>query len=123
MVGETDFDSFTLIPAQDAAFTSGVTTLGTFTALIGLNAQTFAVNGVGRYVRLQVNSNCGGANVNIGEVAYRYRAGPGGVGRARPGARWTRPGRTGAAAGANRARGGGEESLPTGRGEGPRRGE
>jgi Sad1 / UNC-like C-terminal len=66
---------FTLTAALDSTFTSGVTLLGNFTASIGLEAQSFAVSGVGQYVRLQVNSNHGGLNVNIGEVAFGVNAG------------------------------------------------
>src|SRR5258708_3359692 len=64
--------SFTLSSALDSGFTSGVTPLGTFTAAIGLNAQTFVVAGTGEFVRLQINSiySTLSTNVNIGEVAF-----------------------------------------------------
>jgi hypothetical protein len=64
--------SFTLTSALDAGFTSGVTPLGTFTAAIGLNAQTFTVSGEGEFVRLQISSNYSTSStvVIIGEVAF-----------------------------------------------------
>jgi hypothetical protein len=64
--------SFTLTSALDSGFTSGVTLLGNFTAVIGLNAQTFTVAGTGEFVRLQINSIYSSTStiVNIGEVAF-----------------------------------------------------
>src|ERR1019366_8026158 len=65
-------NSFTLSSAQDAAFTIGVTNLGSFNATEGLNAQTYTVTGDGEFVRLEVNSNHSptSTQVNIGEVAF-----------------------------------------------------
>lgn len=60
---------FSLISALDSGFTTGVTNLGGFGAVIGLGAQTFSVSGFGEYLRLEVLSNHGGMNINIGEVA------------------------------------------------------
>ncbi len=65
-------NGFTLSSAMDQNFTTGVTTLGTFTAGIGLNLQvfTFLVAGTGEFVKLQINSGHGANNVNMGEVAF-----------------------------------------------------
>jgi len=63
-------DSFSLSTAMDAGFTTGVTNLGAFNAAIGSAVQTFVVSGVGEFVRLQINSSHGAANINIGEIAF-----------------------------------------------------
>ena len=63
-------NSFTLSVASNASFTAGVTNLGTFNAVEGLNAQTFTFTGEGEFVRMQINSSYGPTNVNLGEVAF-----------------------------------------------------
>ena len=59
-------NSFTLSSALDSGFTN----LGTVDAVIGLNAQTFAVTGMGQFVRSEINSGHGPTSVNLGEVAF-----------------------------------------------------
>ena len=71
--------SFTLTSATDSNFTTGVTNLGTFTASQSLVVQSFIVDGTGRFVKLQVNSNYitnNGGNANIAEVAFDVNAVP-----------------------------------------------
>jgi hypothetical protein len=63
-------NSFTLIVASDASFTSGVTNLGTFNAAEGLNAQTYTLTGEGEFVRMQINSSHGPNQVILGEIAF-----------------------------------------------------
>jgi len=61
---------FELYVSDDAAFT-GATFVGGFGASVGTSAQVYGMGGAdGRYVRLNVLSNHGGGNVNIGEVAF-----------------------------------------------------
>ena len=64
-------DSFSIFTSLDAAFTS-VTDIGTFNAAVlsPITAQTFAMPSTAQFVRLKINSNHGGSNVNIGEVAF-----------------------------------------------------
>lgn len=64
-------DSFTILTSLDNTFASA-TIVGTFSAdvLSPIEAQTFAMPSTAQFVRLMVNSNHGGSNVNIGEVAF-----------------------------------------------------
>jgi hypothetical protein len=68
-------NSFTLFSAFDASF-SGAVDLGTFSASVlnPITVQVFSAPSTAQFVRLRVNSNHGGNNVNIGEVAFDVSA-------------------------------------------------
>jgi hypothetical protein len=72
----TAVNSFTLSSAADQDFTTGVTSLGTFTAVSTLAVQSYDVSGLGEFVRLTINSDHGATNVNIGEVAFDVQVVP-----------------------------------------------
>jgi hypothetical protein len=63
-------NSFILLAASTAAFTSGVTSLGTRNAAIGLNARTCTVSGQREFVRLEITSGHGATSVNLGDIAF-----------------------------------------------------
>jgi len=68
-------NSFTLFGSLDASF-AGAVDLGNFNAFLlnPIAVQTFAAPVVAQYIRLRVNSNHGGPNINIGEVAFEGTA-------------------------------------------------
>jgi hypothetical protein len=72
--GKLSVNSFALSSATDSAFTSNVTSLGTFTATGVLTAQTYDFPGdvtvIGEFVRMEIFSSNGGSPFNLGEVAF-----------------------------------------------------
>jgi hypothetical protein len=62
--------SFSLTSATDEAFTSNISSLGSFIADQSGAVQVFNVSGIGRYVRLNLLSDHGGEFHVLGEVAF-----------------------------------------------------